>query len=220
MTTRRLVLLVLAGVGVLLVVGTMAVLAVLRALPDPDDARRRAQAAADRVAPGAVRVLGAQWRGEAGGYAIRAALVADPAVSVGWSGDRRCEPGSLCESHLLTSLANGRDGAREVIAVRRALSRCGLPVAGEPEVQHEARYGAGEPPTIAASVTVVAPTAGALDACIVGWDAERGGLTPVRRYRAAVALADPDGRVHHTADVTVTDGRVTTTAASTLRPAS
>ena len=218
MSTRRLVLLLLAGVGVLLVVGTVVVLAVLRALPDEDDSATNAQAAADRVAPGGVRVLGAQWLGEAGGYAIRAALVADPAVSVGWSGDRRCEPGSLCESHLQTSLANGRDGGREVAALRQTLARCGLPVIGEPEVQHEARYGAGEPPTISASATVVAPTATAVDACIVGWDAERGGVTPVHRYRAAVALADPDGRVHHTADVTVTDRQATTTAASTLRP--
>lgn len=229
MTTRRLVLSILLGAGVLLTVVLVLALAVVRALPDGDDAAANAQVAADRVAPGQVRVLGAQWLGEAGGYSIRAVLSADPSVAIGWHGDRRCRPGSGCESHLLTSLTNGRDTVPELDAFRRTLDRCGLAVTGEPAVSHEMTYYAGGPTTVAASATVVVPLTSldgpaaarmtaALDACVTAWTGDRSNLTPVTRARATLTLQDPDGRVHSTAEVTVTAGRVSTPASSTVGP--
>lgn len=217
-------------VAVAVVAGTLVVLAVRALLPSTADAAANAQAAADRVLPGVVRVTGTRFEftEAAVGYDVSAVLVADPVVHVDWGGDRRCAPGSSCEAALLTSVANVRDGAAEVAALQRGFARCGVEVRGTPAVMHTPRYGPSGP-DITATVTLVAPrpdlggpagsgTAATLDRCVAAWAAERAGLLPAPQAAADLSLVDADGTVHSSAEVRASNGRVTTSAASTLAP--
>ncbi|MCD2189084.1 hypothetical protein [Actinomycetospora soli] len=100
----------------------LVVLLIVRAVLRPG--RRRvaanAQAAADRVLPGVVRVLRVDGMGEAGGFAARAVLVAAPEVAVSWGCDHRSAPGSPSERAIVPAVEAARRGASGPAGTRPA----------------------------------------------------------------------------------------------------
>ncbi len=100
----------LYGITLLALSPLLVLLLVLRALVRPGKraVAANAQAAADRVLPGVVRVLGVQGMGEAGGFGVRAVLVEDPDVVVSWGCDHWSRPGSPSERAVVPAVAAAR----------------------------------------------------------------------------------------------------------------
>ncbi len=164
--------------------------------------RELARQAAEREAPGALRVLSVRGLGAAGGYAVTAAVVGDPdaVASFGTGARGACPPGSRCALAIGPAVERARAEAAELRSLTGVLDGCGADVVGIRELRRIDRPGGPLPGIddaagLVAEVTVAdrpgtAADGGAallavLDRCAVD----------AARARAGLAGIDPGGPV-------------------------
>ncbi|MFG1636774.1 hypothetical protein [Pseudonocardia alni] len=167
-----------------------------------DRVRELARQAAEREAPGALRVLSVRGLGAAGGYEVTAAVVGDPdaVASFATGPGGACPPGSRCALSVGPAVARARAEAAELRSLTTALDGCGVDVAGIRELRRIDRPGGTGPGIddaagLVAELTVVAGPSTAtdggaallalLDRCAV----------EAARARTGLAGIDPDGPV-------------------------